>query len=318
MKIVVLGAGAMGSLFGGYLSSHNDVWLVDVSKTTVDAINANGVKVKEKDGSENVFHPKACIDSSKAGIGKADLVITFVKSMFTVAALGNNSCVIGPDTFIMTLQNGAGHESKLLKFADKNHVIIGSTQHNSSVLGPGHVFHGGVGHTDIGLLDGVDSKESTAMLVAIARTFTDYRLECGISDNVQWQIWHKLFTNTAASSLTAIYQVPLGFIASNAEANRRMRVLVGEAVAVANALGLDFDREKVAAEVQAVCENAKDGFTSIYADIRAGRKTEVDTISGSVVEAAHQLGIAVPCHEWVVETIHDMEKKNMKGGSVNV
>ena len=58
----------MGSLFGGYLSRHNDVWLVDVSETTVDAINANGVKVREKDGSENVFHPKTCIDSSKAGI----------------------------------------------------------------------------------------------------------------------------------------------------------------------------------------------------------------------------------------------------------
>jgi len=318
LKIVVLGAGAMGSLFGGYLSRHNDVWLVDVSETTVDAINSNGVRVKEKDGGENVFHPKACIDSSKAGIDKADLVVTFVKSMFTVGALESNRCVIGPDTFIMTLQNGAGHESKLLKFADKEHVIIGSTQHNSSVLGPGYVFHGGVGHTDIGLLDGVASKESTDMLRAVSKTFSECGLECGISDNVQWQIWHKLFTNTAASSLTAIYQVPLGFIASDAEANRRMRVLVGEAVAVANALGLDFDRGKVASEVQAVCENAKDGFTSIYADIRAGRKTEVDTISGSVVEAAHQLGIPVPCHEWVVETIHEMEKKAREGGSVNV
>ncbi len=301
MKIVVLGAGAMGALIGGYLSKHNDVWLVDISKPVVDTINANGIVIKEKDGTDTVLYPHACVDSSS--IGKANLVIVFVKSMFTVSALQTNKAVIDDNTYIMTLQNGAGHESKLLPFADRSHVIIGSTQHNSSILGLGLINHGGSGITSIGLLDG-----NTKALKPIADTFNACNLDCVASDNVQWQIWHKLFTNTSASALTAIYRVPLGAITANSEYDKKMRTLAKEAVTVANALGLAFDYEKVVKEIEDVCNNAPNGYTSIYSDIVNGRKTEVDTISGSVVEAAKQLGISVPCHEWVVDTVHDMEK----------
>ncbi len=302
MKITVLGAGAMGALFSGYLSRNNDVTVVDVSEVMVDAINSNGARIKEKDGSILVCHPHAVKNSE--GVGPQDLVIVFVKSMFTINALEANRNLIGPDTYLMTLQNGAGHESKLLKFADRKHVIIGSTQHNSSVIEPGFVSHGGSGVTSIGLLDG-----ESECLQKIAENFTSCGFECHTENNVQKQIWKKMFTNTAASSLTAIYQVPLGFIHSDPEANRLMRQLCTEAVTVANSLGLGFDLDEVINDVEKVCINAPNGYTSIYADIRDGRKSEVDTISGSVVEAAHVQGIPVPCHEMVVRRIHEMENK---------
>ena len=129
MRITVLGAGAMGSLFGGYLSKENDVTLVDLSPSVVASINKDGVRIKEKDGSMTVGRPKAVNDSSS--LPEQDLVIVFVKSMYTLSALETNKHLIGKNTYLMTLQNGAGHESKLLKFADRLHVIIGSTQHNS-------------------------------------------------------------------------------------------------------------------------------------------------------------------------------------------
>ncbi|MBQ3697249.1 MAG: 2-dehydropantoate 2-reductase, partial [Spirochaetales bacterium] len=203
MRITVLGAGAMGSLFSGYLSRKNDVTVVDVSEVTVNAINAKGVNIKEKDGSILNCHPKAVRDSK--GIGYQDLIIVFVKSMFTVSALEGNRNLIGPETYLMTLQNGAGHESKLLRFADRRHVIIGSTQHNSSVIEPGFVNHGGSGMCSIGLLDG-DSE----VLRPIAENMIGCGLECHTENNVQKQVWKKMFTNTAASSLTALFQVPLG------------------------------------------------------------------------------------------------------------
>ena len=303
MKITVLGAGAMGSLFSGYLSRINDVTVVDVSDAMVNAINSKGTRIREKDGSVTLCHPKAV--SNSAGIGFQDLIIVFVKSMFTISALEGNRGLIGPDTYIMTLQNGAGHESKLLKFADRKHVIIGSTQHNSSVIEPGFVNHGGSGVTSIGLIDG-----NSECLSAIAENFTKCGFECHTENNVQKQIWKKMFTNTAASSLTALYQVPLGFIHTDPEANRLMRQLCKEAVEVANSLGLGFDLDEVINDVEAVCINAPNGYTSIYADIRDGRKSEVDTISGSVVEAAHDQGIPVPYHEMVVKCIHAMENKS--------
>lgn len=303
MNITILGGGAMGSLFGGYLSKKNSVTIVDLSEKIVDAIEEKGVSIKEKDGSVSIYKPKAVTDSSLLPV--QDLVIVFVKSMYTVSALEKNRNLIGKDTYLMTLQNGAGHERKLLKFADRKHVIIGSTQHNSSLIEPGSVNHGGSGMTSIGLLDG-----NSISLNAVCDTFTASGLECRTEENVQKQIWKKMFTNTAASSLTALFQVPLGFIHSDRNASSIMHTLAEEAVTVANALGLDFNLDEVIEDIEKVLIGAPDGYTSIYADIRDGRKTEVDTISGSVVEAAHELKIAVPYHEMLVLSIHALENKS--------
>jgi 2-dehydropantoate 2-reductase len=302
VKIAVLGAGAMGSLFSGYLSRHNDVSVIDVNPAMVEAINKNGVRIREKDGSTTLGHPKAYVNSSE--LGAQDLVIVFVKAMFTISALEGNKNLIGPHTYLMTLQNGAGHESKLLKFADRQHVIIGSTQHNSSVLEPGYVNHGGSGVSSIGLLDG-----GCEAIKPISENLTACGFECHTEENVQKQVWKKMFTNTAASSLTGLFQVPLGFIHTDPNANFLMRQLCTEAVTVANSLGLGFNLDEVTHDVDAVCINAPQGYTSIYADIRDGHRSEVDTISGSVVEAAHDQGISVPYHEFVVKAIHALENK---------
>ena len=302
MKIAVLGAGAMGSLFSGYLSRHNDVSVIDVNPVMVEAINKNGVRIREKDGSTTLGRPKAYINASE--LGAQDLVIVFVKAMFTISALEGNKNLIGPHTYLMTLQNGAGHESKLLKFADRQHVIIGSTQHNSSVIEPGYVNHGGSGVSSIGLLDG-----GCEAIQPISENLSACGFECHTEENVQKQVWKKMFTNTAASSLTGLFQVPLGFIHTDPNANFLMRQLCTEAVTVANSLGLGFDLDEVTRDVDAVCINAPQGYTSIYADIRDGHRSEVDTISGSVVEAAHDQGISVPYHEFVVKAIHALENK---------
>ncbi len=303
MKILILGAGAMGMLFGGYLSQENSVWLLDVDQGRVNKINADGVTVREKDGRDRRFCPSAV--TGPAGLPVMDLVLVFVKSMFTVDALEKNRALIGPDTYLMTLQNGAGHEAKLLRFADREHVVIGSTQHNASVLENGRTYHGGTGITSIGLLDG----ESEAV-AHIAARFTACGFPCVTSGDVKRQIWTKLFTNTAASALTAVLQVPLGFLYDDPHARALMGELCREAVAVANAEGAaQFDEAEVIQGVEAVCRNAKDGYTSIYADIRDGRRTEVDTISGSVLEAARALGLSVPYHEMVVKMIHALENK---------
>lgn len=303
MNITVLGAGAMGMLFGSYLSRKNSVWLLDVDESRVSQINASGVAVREKNGTENTFRVHAV--TTGKDLPEMDLVIVFVKAMYTEAALKANANLIGKNTYVMTLQNGAGHESKLLAAADREHVIIGSTQHNSSVVSNGVIFHGGSGLCSIGLLSG-----ESGCLEGMAENFTACGLECVTSNEVQKQIWKKLFTNTAASSLTAVLQVPLGFIYEDANARFLMHALAKEAVSVANALGLGFDEAEVIADVETVCKNAPNGYTSIYADIKNGNRTEVDTISGSVVEAAAGLDMDVPYHKAVVSFIHALEYKN--------
>ena len=114
----------------------------------------------------------------------------------------------------------------------------------------------------------------------------------------------------SVQSLQAVLQVPLGFIYDDPHARGMMHALAKEAVAVANAdLGGGFEEDAVIESIETVLRNGRGGYTSIYADLRDGRRTEVDTISGSVIDAAKRLGIPVPCHEMVVAAIHAMEDK---------
>lgn len=301
MKITVLGAGAMGTLFGGYLSRHSQVCLVDVNRELVQKIKNEGVIISE-DGQDTLFFPGAETDTRGAGL--ADLVIVFVKAAYTLQALEANRHIIGPDTYLMSLQNGIDHDKKLLQFADADHVILGSTQHNSSVIAPGHIHHGGSGKTFIGL-----AAQGSKRIETIAELFTLCGIDCEISDDIRRQIWNKLFLNTSASALTAVLQVPLGYIEENPYARALMEMLAREAVAVANAETPAFDEAVVVAAICAALRGMKGGYTSIYADVKNGVRTEVDTISGSVVSAAAELGIEVPYHRMLVALIHALEEK---------
>ncbi len=301
MKITILGAGAMGSLFGGYLSRHNDVWLVEIDQKKVDKINRDGIRIQEPDG-ENVFYPSALSNTKE--LGEMDLVIVFVKAMYSAGALEENRHLIGPHTYVMTLQNGAGHEQTILKFVDKSHVIIGTTKHNSSIIDVGYVNHGGGGSSSIGLLEGAGGE-----IQDIADNFSRCGFETEVSDSVKRSIWSKLFINASASVMTGVLQTNLDFLKESRHAWHLVEQLLREAVAVAGADGLEFDEAEVIKDVRRLVENANNGYTSIYADIHNGVRTEVDTINGTVLAEAKRLKVPVPAHEFVVSLIHAMEDR---------
>lgn len=308
MKIAVLGAGAMGMLIGGSLSTANDVTLIDVNRDAVEKIARDGVVIHEKDGSSAKKYPKAVV--STQGMQPVDLMLVFVKAMYSEDAIRTNRALIGPDTYLMTLQNGAGHEDTLLKFVDKEHVIIGTTQHNSSICAPGEVAHGGAGHTYIGgLVPDVDR------LQPVCDAFNAAGVPASLSANVKQLIWSKLFTNVSASVLTGVLHCPLGFIAENEHARAMCGMLIEEATRAAQGEGLQFTAEQELETVLAVCRNAPNGYTSIYADLTAGRRSEVDTISGSVVKTGKNNGTATPLHAFLVEMVHAMEALAAKKGT---
>ena len=304
MKIAVIGAGAMGSIYGGRLSKKNQVYLIDTNPIIVDKINREGLILVEGE-EELLCRPQA--RQSAAGIGRVDLVILFVKALYSRDALKAARELIGADTYIMTLQNGAGHEEILGEFIEKNRIIIGTTEDNGAVLEPGRVRHGhgGQGLTNIGLL--LPDKEG--ILERVRQCFEDCGFPVRIHENIQMLVWHKLFTNVSLSALTGVLQVDMGFIASNAHAWALALRLIHEAVETAEHMGLLFDEETIAQEVKQTSLANPEGCTSIRADLRDGRRTEVDTISGAVVQAARRQGVPVPCHEMMVELIHGMEER---------
>ena len=199
MKIAVLGAGAMGSIYGGHLSLHNDVYMIDKKQEIVDKINADGLKLFEND-KDVIYRPEAMTDS--ANLGEVDLVILFVKALFSKAALEENRHIIGEHTYVMTLQNGAGHEDILSEFVPKERIIIGTTEDNGAVLDFGYVRRGGKGKTNIGML----VPDSNGMLGKIKESFDSCGFDTHIYDNIQQLIWDKLFTNVSLSALQGFFR----------------------------------------------------------------------------------------------------------------
>ncbi len=305
MKIAVLGAGAMGSIYGGHLSLYNDVYMIDKKQEIVEKINADGLKLFEND-KDVVYRPEAMSDSKN--LEEVDLVILFVKSLFSKAALEENRHIIGEHTYLMTLQNGAGYEDILSEFVPKERIIIGTTEDNGAVLDNAYVRRGGKGKTNIGML--VPDKEG--MLQKVKESFDLCGFDTHIYDNIQQLIWDKLFTNVSLSALTGVLQVPIGFIASDEYAWNMTVILIKEALQVAKALGLTFDENEVIEKVRATSINSPDGKTSIYADLKAGRRTEVNTISGAVVRAGEKTGVDVPTHRMIVNMVHAMEDRERK------
>lgn len=302
MRIAVIGAGAMGSIYGGHLSQHHEVCLIDTNQAVVDHLNEHGL-ILEENGQENLYRPKAA--SSTEGMEPVDLIILFVKALFSRAALAGNRNLIGEHTFVMTLQNGSGHEDILSEFVKEDHIIIGTTEDNGAVLGMGQIRHGGKGRTNIGML----TEDKEGFLPKVKAAFDECGFDVLIHENIQQLIWDKLFTNVSLSALTGVLQVKMGFIAADPYAWKLTEKLVHEAVEVATAMGLSFDEKEMLEKVRKTSEGSPEGITSICADLGKGRKTEVDTISGSVVRAAKKVGVSVPTHECIVELVHAMEER---------
>lgn len=302
MKIAVIGPGAMGLLFGSYLSQKHDVTLVGTNPAKMHAITAEGVTVREMDGIERVYHPHATADTT--GLSPVDLVIVQVKASASEAALTKNKGLIGPDTILMTLQNGMGHEVLLSRFAAHDQIVIGTTQQGSYKLGETAVCHSGLGKTFLGAVTGDSSR-----FAPLAEVFAGCGFPCEVCGQVQGMIWDKLMINASSSVLSGILQVAQGYVEQDPHAWTLAEKLIRELCAAATAEGYPFDAEEQIARIRLHLQKAPDGFTSIYADLKAGRRTEVDVINGAVVAAGHRRNIPVPTHEFVVELVHAMEDR---------
>ena len=148
MKIAVVGAGAMGSLFGGILAqADNEVWLYDVWDEHVQCINQDGLSIEREDQTRRV-RIKATTDPDR--IGRAELTIIFVKSTQTPSAAETARQIAGLNGTVMTLQNGMGNADVIAEYIAPHRILTGTTSHGATMLGAGRIRHAGIGATTIG------------------------------------------------------------------------------------------------------------------------------------------------------------------------
>ncbi len=188
MKIAILGAGAIGSLFGALLWELGEDVVLIGRKRHVDAIKSRGLKVSGISG-ERIVKPKAVTTTQE--VGKVDLIIISVKSYDTEQAAKNALNMIHHNTVVLTIQNGLGNIEKLCEIIGEKHVVGGVTMQGSTLVKPGEIYHAGKGPTIIGELN----REITSRIKRIAETFNKAKIETQITQNI-WgstmgQTYHK-------------------------------------------------------------------------------------------------------------------------------
>ena len=297
----MMGAGAMGSLFGGLLTlAGEEVWLVGNRKDQIDAICSAGLTFEEK-GEVRVISMNATSDVTS--VGKADLVIFFVKTYDIEAAVSDALVLEKEDTIFLTLQNGLGNEEAICRKIDRKKVMLGVTGHGATLLGLAHILHAGWGKTVIGELD----HRITDRAARITRMFCDAGIETEVSSNIHDHVWGKLLVNVGINALTALTGFKNGQLLDFPETVRLMEKLVMEVSEVAKRRGVHLEKDSVE-KVRKAIEATKENRSSMGQDFDRRQKTEIDAINGAVVREAQLLGIPVPFNEAVTELVKAIEK----------
>ncbi len=305
MNIHVLGAGALGCAIGGTLAAAGShVTLVARSREHVDAVNANGLVLRDADGNDRIIKVAAVTDAR--GLPPADLVIVLVKSFHTEAAIKGYKQAVGDNTIVMSLQNGLGHEEVLERAVGRAKLLAGKTYVGGVFLAPG-VVRAGVKDklTLIGEPDGGISQR----VQRVAAEFERAGLKTTVSDNITGTIWDKLLVNTATGALAGITGLPYGPLYAVPELEATALAAVAEAMAVARAKGVKLSiAEPIDAWRMAGAGLGPDFKTSMLQSLEKGSPTEIDFINGAVVREGDRLGIATPVNRTLVACIKGIEK----------
>jgi len=300
MKIVVVGAGAMGSLFAGYLAkSHEEIWVYDVWKEHIDAINREGL-VMTRDNVDHRVKLNATSDPMRPSV--MDAVIVFCKYVHTRQAMQDARPMIGPRTVVLTLQNGLGNVDILRETVPRGQILFGLTTLTSELLGPGHIeesFHGR-GETYFWPLSGKINDTANQLSLVL----NEVGIHTEITPEVELKIWRKLIVNTCYNTLCALTGLKVGDLIDQPAAWDIMNGIAFEIAQVAQRKGLPLDEEEGRGILKKIAAETLNHVPSMVNDVRNHKKTEIDCLNGAIMREAEKMGIPTPYNR----TIYNMVK----------
>lgn len=302
-SIVVVGAGAMGSVFGGRLTEAGvSTTLLDTDTELVARLNRDGLRLVES-GGERTVKVHASADPSE--VEPPDALLFFVKCHQTGPAAKLTRALAGDETAVVSLQNGWGNADTLSEAFDPHRVVVGVTYTSATVLERGVVSSSGPGRTLLGpYADG--SAEALASRVAEALETAGFPIER--PRPVLAEIWKKLVLNAATLPTAALTGLPAGELAGSAEMRELVDAAAAEAVAAGQAKGFELDLEERLQAIHTTLERAGSGKGSMLQDVEAGRRTEIDVISGAVLGAAAEHGLDVPVTRALYALVTGLER----------
>jgi len=304
MKIAFLGAGALGCAIGSALTEGgHETWLVDRFAAHVEAMSRDGLQVDDERGTRRV---KVRATMNPAEVGTVDLVIVLVKSFHTDAAMRGALPLVGPETLVLSLQNGLGHEDVLSEIVGRERVLAGKTYVGGVLRAPGHVQSGVAGKlTIIGELDG----KLTSRAQAIADAFNSAGLTTTVSDNILGTMWDKLLINVATGAITGITRLTYGQLYDEPLLKATSLAAIGEAMAAARAAGVTLSITQAERAWNMAAEGLSPAFkTSMLQSLEKSSVTEIDFINGAVVRWGERLGVPTPVNSTLVACIKGIER----------
>lgn len=293
-RVAVLGAGALGGVFGGYLArSGTDVTLIDVWDDHVSQINAEGLRIERPDREDATVDVLATTNPNEVGV--VDVLFVFVKSYHTREAMESAAALYDEETTVVTLQNGLLNMEYITEYVPKTNVIGGATTIGSSMEGPGHVLHTGWGDTKIA---GHDRQR----VETVAELLKGSGVNVEVADNPEAVVWAKQFVSVGIKPVAALTGLLDGSLSDYEEPARVMDRLVEEAIDVAEARGIEVGGDPVA-ETHHNCQVNYNTMSSMLEDIQNKRPTEIDQINGAIVKYADEEGVDVPYNRMATDLV---------------
>ena len=293
-RIAVMGAGAVGSYFGGMLARAGaDVTLI-ARGAHLEALMRDGLFIDSKHFKERV-HVRASGDP--AAVGGAELILFSVKTTGTADAARAIAPHLAPHAVVLSLQNGVDNLAQI-RAAANIAAFAAVVYVAASLPEPGRVLHEGRGDLVVG-------DERQQEVAAIAETFEHAGVKCPITDNIEGELWKKFLLNCAGNAVTALGRAPYSVAARNEFAWRVVADALSETRNVAQAAGVLLPADS--ADAAGVIETFKKygaATSSTLQDIERGRRTEIDSLNGYVARRGEELGVPVP----VNQTLHALVK----------
>ncbi len=302
MKIAVIGAGAMGSVYAGLLGdAGNDVWAVDVWQDHVAAIQTNGLRVEGASGDRTV---RIHATSNASDVGPCDLVIIATKAAHVADAAHAATAVINDTTPVLTIQNGLGAAERLCEHLPAKHILIGvAGGFGASMRGPGHVHHNGMQLIRLGEMSGGTSER----LDRVASVWNSAGFNVNTYPDIHQLIWEKFICNVTFSGPCTVLESTIGEVMSNTHAWPIALACGLEAHAAGKAKGVHFSFDDPSAYITAFGEKMPNARPSMLLDYLAGRRSEIAAINGMVPVVAREVGTQAPTNEVIVALVNAKE-----------